>query len=99
MTILPRHVERQTDGLAFDLHVAFLHDVEQCDLDLAGQIGQLIQRKDAAIGARQKAIVDIHFAGQLLPAARRFNGIEVADQVSDGDVGRGQFLHIALVAR
>jgi len=40
---------------SFDLHIAFLHDVEQRHLDLAGQIRQLIHRKDAAIRARQQS--------------------------------------------
>ena len=28
-----------------------------------------------------------------------FDGIDVADQVSDGDVGRGKFLYVALFRR
>src|SRR5690606_29017730 len=31
-------VERETDGVALNLHVPLLHDVEQTDLDLAGEI-------------------------------------------------------------
>jgi hypothetical protein len=30
-----QYVERQSDGISFDLHVALLHDVEKSDLDLA----------------------------------------------------------------
>ncbi len=52
------HVERQADRIAFDLDVAFLHDVEQADLDFAGQIGQFVDGEDAAIGARQQAVVN-----------------------------------------
>ena len=40
-------VERQPDREAFDLDVALLQDVEQADLDLAGEIGQLVDREDA----------------------------------------------------
>ena len=32
-------VERQAHGVALNLHVAFLHDVEQRDLDFAGEVG------------------------------------------------------------
>ena len=34
-----RHVESQADRIPFDLHIPFLHDVEQRDLDLAREIG------------------------------------------------------------
>ncbi len=91
-------VERQADRVAFDLHVAFLHDVEQSHLDLAGEIGQFVDGENAAIGARQQSIVDRHFAGELVPAARGLDGIDVADHVGDGDVGRCQFFHVAMVA-
>ena len=46
-----RHIERQADGIALNLHVAFLHDVEQADLNLAGEIGQFVDGEDAAVGA------------------------------------------------
>ena len=48
-----RNIERQADGVAFNLHVAFLHDVEQADLDLSRQIGEFIDREDSAVGAGQ----------------------------------------------
>ena len=32
-------------------------------------------------------------------AARRLDGVEIADEVGDGDVGRGQLFNVALVAR
>ena len=91
-------VERQAHGVAFDLHVAFLHDVEQAHLDLAGQVGQFVDGEDAAIGARQQAVVDGELVGDVLPAARRLDGVDVADHVGDGDVGRGELLHVAVVA-
>jgi hypothetical protein len=43
---------RQTHGITLNLHVAFLHDVEECDLNLAGEIGQFVDGEDAAIRAR-----------------------------------------------
>ena len=33
------HVERKADGIALNLDVALLHDVEQPDLDLAAEVG------------------------------------------------------------
>src|SRR5438067_1176951 len=44
-----RHVEGQAHRIAFDLHVAFLHDVEQSNLDLSRKVGQFIDGKDSAI--------------------------------------------------
>ena len=61
-------VERQAHRIALNLHVAFLHDVEQADLDLAGQIGQFVDGEDAAIGARQQAVVDGQLVGDVLAA-------------------------------
>ena len=47
------HIQWQTHGIAFDLHVAFLHDVEQSHLDLSREIWQLVDGKDATIGTGQ----------------------------------------------
>ena len=92
------HVERQTHRIAFNLHVAFLHDVEQAHLNLAGEIGQFVDGEDAAVGARQQAVVDRQLVGDVLPAAGRLDRIDVADHVGDGDVRRSEFLHVALFA-
>ena len=48
-----RHIQRQAHRISLNLHVAFLHDVEQADLDFSGQVGQFVDGEDAAIGARQ----------------------------------------------
>ena len=91
-----QQVERQADRVALNLHVAFLHDVEQADLDLAGEIGQFVDGEDAAIGARQQAVVHGQLVGDVLPAARGLDGVDIADHVGDGDVRRGELLHVAL---
>ena len=91
-------IERQPHRVAFDLHVAFLHDVEQAHLNLAGQVGQFVDGEDAAIGARQQAVVHRQLVGNVLPAARRLDGIDIADHVGDGDVRRGQLFHVAMLA-
>ena len=93
-----QQVERQADRVALNLHVAFLHDVEESDLDLAGEIGQFVDGENAAIGARQQAVVDGEFVGDVLAAAGRLDGVDIADHVGDGDVRRGQLLHVAVVA-
>ena len=51
-------VERQAQRVAADLDVALLEDVEQADLDPLGEVGQLVDREDAAVGARDQAVVD-----------------------------------------
>ena len=94
-----RHIERQPDRIALNLHVAFLHDVEQADLNLAREIGQFVDGEDAAIGARQQSVVHGELARQFVAAARRLDGIDVADQVGNGDVGRGQLFHVAMLGR
>jgi hypothetical protein len=93
-----RHVERQPDRIAFDLDVAFLHDVEQAHLDLGREVRQLVDREDAAVGARQQAVVDRQLVGQQVAAARRLDRVHVADDVGDGDVRRGELLDVTLAA-
>ena len=91
------YVERQTDGVALNLHIAFLHDVEERDLDLAGEVGQLVDGEDAAVGARQQAVVHGELGAEVLVRARGFDGVDVADEVGYGDVGSGQLFYVALV--
>ena len=91
-------IEREADGIALNLHIAFLHDVEQRHLDLSGEVGQFVDGEDAAIGARQQAVVHGEFAGEILAAAGRLDGVEIADQIGNRDVGRGQLFDVALVA-
>src|ERR1051326_9434809 len=62
-------IERKAHGIAFDLNIAFLHDVEQPYLDFAREIGQLVNGEDAAIRARNQAIVDGQFVCNVLTAA------------------------------
>ena len=94
-----QHVQGEADGVAFDLDVAFLHDVEQPHLDLAGEVGQLVDGEDAAVRARQQSVVDGELVRQEVAAARGLDRIQVADHVGDGHVGGGQLLHVAAVPR
>ena len=66
-----QHVERQADRVALDLDVAFLQDVEEADLDLAGEIGQLVDGEDAAVGPRQQAVVHRQLVGELQAGCAR----------------------------
>ena len=94
-----QQVERQADGIALNLDVAFLKDVEQADLNLAGEIGQLVDAEDAAVGARQQTVVNRELVGELQPAARRLDRIDVAEHVGNRHVRRGELLDIARLAR
>ena len=93
-----QHVERQAQRVALNLDVAFLHDVEQADLNFSCEVGQFVDGEDAAIGAGQQAVMNGQLVGKIAPAARRADGIDVADDVGDGHVGRGELFHVALVA-
>ena len=94
-----QNVQRQANGIALNLHVAFLHDVEKPDLNFAGQIRQFVDGENAAIGARQQAVVHGQFVGKIVAAARGLDGIHVADDVGNGHVGRGQLFDEAILAR
>ena len=64
----------------------------------AGEVGQLVDGEDAAVGARQQAVVHRQLVADLAAAARRLDRIDVADHVGDGHVRRRQLLDVALVA-
>jgi len=93
------HVERQPQRIALNLNVAFLHDVEEADLNFSGQVRKFVNGKDAAVGAREKAVVDGQFVGKVAAAASRADGIHIADNVGHGYVGRCKFLDKAIFAR
>src|SRR5262249_6892507 len=46
-----QYIERQPDRITFNLHIPFLHNVEQSDLNLSGQVGQFVDGENAAVGA------------------------------------------------
>ena len=91
-------VERQPDDEAADLDVALLEDVEQADLDPLGEVGQLVDGHDAAIRARDQAVVEGQLVGQVA-ALGDLDRVDLADEVGDGDVGRRELLGVAAVAR
>ena len=92
-----RNVERQADGISLNLNIAFLHDVEQADLNFSREVRQFVDGENAMIGARQQSVVHGVLAAEFVSAACRLDGIDIADQVGDRDIGRGQFFHVALV--
>ena len=75
-----------------------MHDVEQSDLDLAGEVGEFVDGKNTAIGARQQAVVNGQFIGEVASATRSPDRVNVANNVRDGNVGSGEFFHVALVS-
>src|SRR5208282_1980794 len=94
-----RDIERQADGVALNLYIALLHDVEQSNLNFSREVRQFVNGEDAAIGAGQQSVVDSHLATQFVAAPRRFDGIDVANQVGDSHIRRGQLFDIALFLR
>ena len=83
-------VEFEPDREAADLDVALLQHVDQPDLDLRAQVRQFVDAEDAAVGPRDQSVVHRQFVGQV-PALGVFDHVDLADQVGDGHVGRGQF--------
>ena len=53
-----QQVQRQPQLVAADLDVALLQHVEQRHLDALGEVGQLVDGEDAAVGARHESEVD-----------------------------------------
>ena len=84
-------VERQADREAADLDVALLEDVEQADLDPLGEVGQLVDREDAPVGARDEPVVERQLVRQVA-ALGDLDRVDLADEVGDRDVRRGELL-------
>ena len=91
-----QQVEREPDPVPADLDVALLQDVEQRDLDPFGQVGQLVDRDDAAVGPRDHPVVDRQLVGEVA-ALGHPDRVDVADQVGDARVGRGELLRVAVL--
>ena len=90
-------VERQADLVAADLDVALLEHVQQADLDALREVGELVDREDAAVGARDEAVVDGELVGEVA-ALGDLDRVDLADQVGDRGVGRGELLAEAALA-
>src|SRR5205085_11525070 len=72
---------------------------KEADLNFSGEVGKFVDGENAAIGARQQAIMNGEFVREIAAASRSANGVDVADDVSDGNVRCGEFFDKALVAR
>ncbi len=92
-----QHVHGQPQAVAADLDVALLQHVEHRDLDPLGEVGQLVDAEDPAVGARQQAVVHGLRVTERAPLGD-LHRVDVADQVADAGVGGGQLLDVALVA-
>jgi hypothetical protein len=87
-------VERQADREAADLDVAFLEHVEQAHLDALGEVRQLVDRHDASVRPWDQAVVQRQLIGQVA-ALGDLDRVDLADEVGDRDIGRGQLLGVA----
>ena len=88
-------VERQPERVTAHPDVALLEHVEQRHLDPLGQVGQLVEAEDAAVGARHHAEVD----GLRVPEGAslgHLDRVDVADQVAHAGVRGGKLLAVAL---
>ena len=90
-----QQVQRQPQLVAADLDVALLEHVEQRHLDALGQVGQLVDGEDAAVGPRHQAEVDGLRVAQGA-ALGHPDRVDVADQVADAGVRGGQLLAVPL---
>ena len=92
-------VELQANGIALDLHIPFLEDVEESHLNLAREIGQFVDGEDAAVRARQQPIVHGEFVGEIQTGLRGLDRIDVANHVRNRHVRRRELLDVAVVTR
>ena len=89
-------VQGQAHPVPLYLDVPLLHQVEQAHLYPLRQVRQLIDGKDAPVGARHQPVVNCQFVSQVA-SFRHLDGVHLAYQVGDGDVGGRQLLRIPRV--
>jgi len=89
-----KHVERKAERVALNLDVALLHDVEEAYLNFSGEVGKLVDGEDCRDSRGQKAVMNGEFVGEVAATACGANWVNVADDVGDGDVGRGEFFDV-----
>ena len=89
------HVQREHDAVSLYLDVALLHEVEEADLDALGEVWQLVDAEDAAVGSRDESIVDSKLVGQVASLGNP-DGVDLADQVGDADVRRRELFGVPL---
>ena len=94
-----RDIQRQTHGVALNLNVALLHDVEQRHLDLPRQVGQFVDGKQSAIRPQQQPVVHRQLARKVLASARRLDRVQIANQIRHRHVWRRQLFHVSFFAR
>src|SRR5207302_9707822 len=91
-----KHIQRQAQGVAFNLNVAFLHDIEKSDLNFPREVRQFVDGEDAAVRVRQKPVVNGEFVREIAATLRGTNGIDVAEDVRHGDVRCRKFLNVTM---
>ncbi len=77
-----QHVDVEADRVAADLHVALFEDVEQAHLDQLVQLGQFVDREDAAVHAGDQPEVQ-GLLGRHAHAAGQLRRIDLADHVGE----------------
>src|SRR5262245_27507624 len=90
-------IERQPHRIALNLNVALLHDIEQADLNLAGEIRQLVNSENSSIRSGKQTVVHTEFAANRMTALRGLNWVDVADDIGNRDVRRRKLFDISLV--
>ena len=76
------HIEWQPNFVTTDLHVAFFQHVQQAHLNALGQVGQFVDRKNAAIGAWDQAVVNGEFVAEVT-AFSNLDGVYFSNQVGN----------------
>ena len=59
------------------------------------QVGKFVDGEDPAIGAGNDPVVDDALVRVVEPKRRRLDGVDVADQVGNRDVGRGELFLVS----
>ena len=91
-------IEWDPDRESTNLQISFLQDIQQTDLDSRCQIGELVDGEDAPIGSRDDAEVNDLRVGIGEALCGGLDGIDVAEEIGDGDIRCGELLVVARFA-
>ena len=75
-----------------NLDIALLQNVEERYLDAGLQIGEFVEHKNAAVGAGNHAVMEHTLIGIREFQGGGFDGVDIANQIGNVHIGRGQFL-------
>src|SRR5256886_11398996 len=92
------YIQWQANFIATNLYIALFHDVQQAYLNTFSQIWQFVDAENPTVCPWNHAIVNRQLVREIATLCDT-NGINLADEIRDGDIRCRQLLAVTLIAR